>query len=194
LRPRRRPNSPRRVPVVENGVENGVEIRVVGSPISDSHRSELANCWMEVANSGGAVGFPFLPVAIAAVAAAMDMLADEIERGDVILLEARCDETLVGWVTLRLNRSKLTAHWAAVERLQSHPAHRGIGVGARLLAAVVAHSRGVGLEHLHLALRGGEQLETFYERQGWQEIGRHIGALRLSEGDDRDEVFMTLRL
>lgn len=50
------------------------------------------------------------------------------------------------------------------------------------------------LEHLRLLLRGGENLEVFYSRLGWTEIGRHPQALRISSGDDRDEVSMMLRL
>jgi hypothetical protein len=35
-------------------------------------------------------------------------------------------------------------------------------------------------------------LEDFYARLGWREIGRWPAALRLSDGDDRDEVLMLL--
>jgi hypothetical protein len=30
--------------------------------MSGAHQAEVAKCWMDVANSGGAVGFPFTPV------------------------------------------------------------------------------------------------------------------------------------
>ncbi len=50
----------------------------------------------------------------------------------------------------------------------------------------------MGLEQLHLAVRGGMGLETFYGRLGWREVGRWPGALRLRPGDDRDEVLMLL--
>jgi GNAT superfamily N-acetyltransferase len=112
----------------------------------------------------------------------------------VILLEARLKQSLVGWVTLRTNQSTLTAHWATLSRLQSHPAHRGLGIGRALLSAAVEHARGLGLEHLRLALRGGEGLESYYEQHRWVEFGRHRNALRLSSGDDRDEVFMSVVL
>jgi GNAT superfamily N-acetyltransferase len=149
---------------------------------------------MDVANSGGAVGFPFTPVDLETVVVAVRELAREIEQGDVILLEARVKETLVGWVTLRTNRSELTAHWATFARLQSHPGKRGIGVGAALLTAAIEHAQKLGLEQLRLTLRSGEGLESFYERHGWVEFGRHRNALRFSNGDDRDEVFMSVLL
>jgi hypothetical protein len=50
----------------------------------------------------------------------------------------------------------------------------------------------MGLEQLHLAVRGGTGLEHFYARLGWRETGRWPGALRLAPGDDRDEILMVL--
>jgi GNAT superfamily N-acetyltransferase len=170
-----------------------MSVDVVGA-MSDALLGELTTCWLDVANAGGAVGFPFVPVSQAVVEAAVADLAAEIQQGDVVLVQARFADELVGWVTLRLNPSKLTSHWATVERLQSHPLQRGAGVGGALLACACDHARSMGLEELRLALRGGEGLETFYERRGWVEIGRHRNALRLRDGDDRDEVTMVLRL
>jgi hypothetical protein len=50
----------------------------------------------------------------------------------------------------------------------------------------------MGLEQLHLALRGGTGLERFYRRLGWQVVGSWPGALRVAPGDDRDEILMVL--
>lgn len=171
-----------------------LRIRESTRTMSGAQQAEVAKCWMDVANSGGAVGFPFTPVDLETVVEAVLGLSGEIERGNVILLEARLQASLVGWVTLRTNQSQLTAHWATLARLQSHPAHRGIGIGTALLTAAVDNARNLGLEHLRLALRGGEGLESYYEQHGWVEFGRHRKALRLSSGDDRDEVFMALVL
>jgi GNAT superfamily N-acetyltransferase len=162
--------------------------------MSDSLKVEVANCWLDVANSGGAVGFPFTPVGYDTVTEAVQELECEVEQGSLIFIGAHIDDLLVGWVTLRLNRSKLTSHWAVVERLQSHPSRRGIGIGAGLLSYAVDFSRQIGLQHLTLVLRGGEQLEPFYEKHGWKEFGRHHNALRLTDGDERDEVHMALWL
>jgi hypothetical protein len=49
----------------------------------------------------------------------------------------------------------------------------------------------LGLEQLRLEVRGGEGLEDFYRRLGWQEIGRWPGALRFDHCD-RDKVLMLL--
>ena len=172
---------------------NELTVGVTGE-LTDVLRDDLALCWMDVANSGGAVGFPFIPVPRGVVLKAVDRLSAEVERGDVVVVQARLAGVLVGWVTLRLNRSTLTAHWATIERLQSHPTYRGSGVGAALLLFATAHACDMGLEQLRLVLRGGERLESFYEAHGWTEIGRHRNALRLKDGDDRDEVFMAIEL
>jgi GNAT superfamily N-acetyltransferase len=171
-----------------------LQIHVSTPVMSEALKAEVALCWMEVANAGGAVGFPFPPVELALVSSAVETLAAEVFHGDVILFQARQNATLVGWVVLRFNQSPLTAHWATVERLQSHPDHRAAGIGSALLTAAVDHARALGLESLHLALRGGEQLEPFYEKHGWKEVGRHPNALRLSQDDHRDEVFMAIVL
>jgi hypothetical protein len=50
----------------------------------------------------------------------------------------------------------------------------------------------MGLSQLHLTVRGGTGLEKFYGRLGWREVKRWPRALRLDDGDDRDEVLMVL--
>jgi GNAT superfamily N-acetyltransferase len=175
-------------------VQNDLAIELVPHLANATHRREIANCWMDVANSGGAVGFPFPPVCIEEVSNAVKELATEIESGHVVLIEARRQEALAGWVTIRKNESPLTAHWATIARLQSHPTQRTRGIGVALLKAAEQHAHKIGLDHLHLALRGGEGLEAFYVKAGWTEIGRHRNALRLSANDYRDEVLMAKSL
>src|SRR5674476_1529011 len=102
---------------------------------------------------------------------------------------------LGGWLVLAGNANILTAHWARVLRVQTAPEHRGTGVGHTLMAEVARAGRDeYRLAALHLELRGGMGLERFYEQCGWREIGRWPLALRLGEGDYRDEVLMRLPL
>lgn len=153
----------------------------------------VEQCWLDVSNAGGAVGFPFLPVSADEVKERTRLLERDVASGTVLLFVAERAGEVAGWVSLRLNVFSLTKHWATVERLQSRPELRGMGIGKALMHALTGHSRSIGLEHLRLVLRGGENLETFYESLGWQEIGRHRDALRLADGD-RDEVSMMLHL
>lgn len=57
-----------------------------------------------------------------------------------------------------------------------------------------ALGRDLGLEHLHLSVRGGEGLEGFYARFGYRVVGTHPGAVRLGPTDTRDEVFLVADL
>lgn len=172
-----------------------VRIRLASGFVENSVVSEgVSRCWFDVSNAGGAVGFPFPPVSIAQVRRAAELLSRDVAAGSAVVFIAEIGDEVVGWVSLRFNRSELTQHWASVERLQSRPDRRGLGVGRQLMESVVEHAVSIGLEQLRLMLRGGEGLESFYAGLGWSEIGRHPGALRLSRDDDRDEVSMLLEL
>lgn len=78
--------------------------------------------------------------------------------------------------------------------MQTDLAWRGRGVGAALMTEVARAAAVDGLERLHIEVRGGQGLEEFYFRLGWEVVGRWPGALRLAPGDDREEVLMVLRL
>jgi GNAT superfamily N-acetyltransferase len=150
--------------------------------------------WMRVANAGGAVGFPFLPVAQPEVRAAAQSMVASLANGMRLLVAAR-DASVAGWLLLTRNDSPLTAHWATVTRVQTDLAFRGQGVGVQLMTEVARFAKeALSLEQLHLELRGGAGLEDFYRKLGWSEVGRWPGALRLAKDDDRDEVLMLLRL
>jgi GNAT superfamily N-acetyltransferase len=164
-------------------------VRAGQDPLEESVRAELVDCWLEVSNAGGAVGFPWPPVARSEVVDAFAALGGEVAEGRALLLVAEDHVGVAGWVTLVLNRARLTAHWATVQRLQSRPRVRGTGLGRVLLEEVDRTARDeLGLEQLHLTVRGGMGLEGFYEHLGWEQVGRWPGALRLGDGDDRDEV------
>lgn len=158
-------------------------------------RGELLNCWRDVSNAGGAVGFPFLPVDDVQVRPAVDAMADSLDPVLNRLLLAHAGQALAGWLLLAGNTSKLTAHWATVRRVQTALAHRGAGVGRSMMAEAARAARDdLRLQQLHLELRAGLGLESFYGGCGWQETGRWPSALRLSEDDYRDEVLMVLPL
>ena len=154
----------------------------------------LIGCWARVSNAGGAVGFPFLPVDEAEVRGAAGRLVGGLSTGRQLLV-ATVEDRLAGWLALTRNDWELTRHWATVTRVQSDLPHRGQGVGAALMREVARHAReDLGLEQLHLDVRSGLGLEDFYARLGWRVVGRWPSAMRLAEGDDRDEILMLLEL
>jgi GNAT superfamily N-acetyltransferase len=156
-------------------------------------RREMTGCWIEVTNAGGAAGFPFPPVGPGQVAPAVGALAAGLEPGSRRILVARDGGTLAGWVALSRDPSPLIAHWGTVNHLPTRPGQRGRGVGSALMRRLREVARDeLGLEQLHLAVRGGMGLEDFYGRLGWTVTGRWPGKLRLSPSDTRDEVLMIL--
>jgi GNAT superfamily N-acetyltransferase len=153
---------------------------------------ELVNCWMTVANSGGAVGFPFPPVGLDDVQPVADQLIADLDPEYNRILLATVDGVLAGWLNLSRHRARVVPHWGVVKRVQTHPGFRGRGIGTALMHRVRDVARDeLGLEQLRLEARGGEGLEDFYGRLGWREIGRWPDALRFDHGD-RDEVLMLL--
>jgi GNAT superfamily N-acetyltransferase len=153
---------------------------------------ELVNCWMTVANTGGAVGFAFPPVSFDDVSTVADQLIADLDPEYSRLLLAKLDGVLAGWLSLSRYRDRVVPHWGTVKRVQTHPDFRGRGIGSALMHRVRDVARDeLGLEQLRLEARGGEGLEDFYGRLGWQEVGRWPNALRFTHGD-RDEVLMLL--
>lgn len=195
-----RPDSARRNRPVDAAEQNAevtdeLSLRQYMAPaeVSPSLRAELIDCWVEVSNAGGAVGFPFPPVDPTEVAAAVDDLLSSQHPGTRRLLTAHADGRLAGWVSITRVDSPLVGHWATVQRLQTRLDDRRKGVATALMTRLPALARReMGVEHLWLAVRAGMGLEAFYQRLGWQTAGVHPAALRLGPGDDRDEVFMVL--
>jgi len=155
-------------------------------------RQALVDCWIEVANAGGAVGFPFPPVDARQVGPVADRLIADLDPDYNRVLLAEAGGVLAGWLNLSRHRDRVVPHWGTVKRVQTRPGFRGRGIGVALMSEVRRIARDeLGLEQLHLEARGGEGLEGFYSRLGWTEIGRWPGALRFP-GGDRDEVLMLL--
>lgn len=156
-------------------------------------REEMTGCWIAVTNAGGAAGFPFPPVDASQVAPAVDALADRLDPRRNRILLARSNGSLAGWVALSRDLSPLIAHWGTVNHLQTQLAHRNRGIGSALMLRLRQVARDeMGLEQLHLAVRGGTALEDFYSRLGWRVTGRWPGKLRLAPDDTRDEILMVL--
>ncbi|MEU3901818.1 GNAT family N-acetyltransferase [Streptomyces sp. NPDC045251] len=123
------------------------------------------------------------------VTPALETIVNNLDTKASRLLTAHLDGRLAGWLNLRRDPWALISHWGTLHHVQTHTTVRGQGIGAALMNEVRRIARDeMGLEQLHLAARGGVGLETFYGRLGWKEIGRWPGALRLADGEDRDET------
>lgn len=171
-------------------------LRVVRNPPLDESLTEaLVRVWVAVTNAGGAVGFvapvvaedirPTAEAAVGRVRAGRDDLVVALD-GDTDLGgegEPGAGEEVAGFAFLATNEWPLARHWARVQRLQRHPAHRGRGLGGKLLAEVEAAASDRGLERLVLTVRGGTGREGFYLDRGFSLDARLPGRLRTAAGD-----------
>ncbi|MEV4625886.1 GNAT family N-acetyltransferase [Micromonospora sp. NPDC049523] len=167
---------------------------VLDPELTAALRQQLVTLWTEVTNAGGAVGF-VAPVTEEQVRPVADDAFAGIDAGPDRLLVGYADSGApVAFLIFASNRFALKEHWRVLKRVMVHPDRQGTGYGAALMGEAERLGRKLGLEALQVTVRGGLNLERFYERCGYREVGRLPGALRLAPGDDRDEILMWLPL
>lgn len=174
------------------------ELRFVVDPeLTPALTGELVECWTEVVNAGGSVGFvpPVTSDDILETATATFAACDTTrDNPDHLLVGFDTEGRVACWLVLGDGRSWLRAHWRWVLRVMVHPKHQGRGYGTLLMRAADDAARDLGVEALHLTVRGGTGTEAFYARFGYTEVGRIPRSIRLAPGDDRDEIYMVKQL
>ncbi|MDQ4065698.1 MAG: GNAT family N-acetyltransferase, partial [Actinomycetota bacterium] len=63
-----------------------------------------------------------------------------------------------------------------------------------LLDAIDDYAIALGLEQLHLTVRGGTGTEAFYMRHGYEHVATLPAIIRVAPGDDRDELYLIKKL
>ncbi|MCW2870043.1 MAG: acetyltransferase [Streptomyces oryziradicis] len=154
---------------------------------------ELVRLWTDVSNAGGAVGF-VPPVTSADIRPQADEHLAAVAEGRFRMLAALQGGKLVGTAFFSFNTHRLMRHWAWLVTVMVHPSLQGRGYGAELLRAAERRGREFGLAGIRLGCRSGLGLERFYASAGYKEVGRVPAAIRVSPGDDRDDVTMWLPL
>lgn len=174
---------------------SGVELRL-DPPLDEATSRRLIDVWVDVSNAGGAVGFaPPPPLVTAAdVAPVAEVAFGAIRSGRDHIVVAYDAGTIVGFAFLEHRPGPLFRHWATIKRLQVHPGAQGRGIGTALLGACHDFGRELGLESLHLTVRGGTGTEAFYGGYGYELIATIPDAIRLSPDDTRPELYMIKRL
>ena len=158
-------------------------------------RDGITALWADVTNAGGAVGFapPVTP----------EEIRPELVRHLAAMAEGRTrlvigydeDGAVAATAFLTRNTHRLMRHWIGVYTVMVHPRHQGKGFGRALMAATAEAARALdGIDAIRLTCRGGTGADLFYTSCGYQEVGRIPKAIRVAEGDDRDDVIMLLPL
>ncbi|MEU9183931.1 GNAT family N-acetyltransferase [Streptomyces sp. NPDC048484] len=158
-------------------------------------RHGLVDLWADVSNAGGSVGF-VPPVS-------RETIRPELVKHFVAMAEGRTrllvgrdeDGSVAAAAFLTLNTHRLMTHWLWLYTVMVHPRHQGRGYGRELLAAAADAAHDFeGIEAIRLTCRGGEGLERFYASCGYKEVGRVPDAIRVPQGEDRDDITMLLPL
>jgi ribosomal protein S18 acetylase RimI-like enzyme len=146
-----------------------------------------------VVELGGAVGYLKPPTRDETDPWVEDVLA-AVRAGDARLALATVNGTVQGMGLWRRNPERVFHHSAEIGKIMAHPAARGLGLGALVVAALVDDARASGFELLRLSVRGNNYgAIDLYERLGFREWGRLPNAVEI--GDRRfDEVNMYLEL
>ena len=162
--------------------------------ITSALRRRIEEIWLDVTRAGGAVGGAPTATAADLEPVISDALDGVSARSDHMVL-ARLGADVVGFGFLSFRPGPLFSHWATVKRLQVHPSFQGRGIGGALLDELTRVARDdLGLEQLHLTVRGGTGTESFYEAHGYKTMSRIPDVIRLAPDDTRDEIYMVARL
>jgi GNAT superfamily N-acetyltransferase len=158
-------------------------------------RDGLCALWADVTDADGAVGFvsPVTPEAVRS-----DLLAHlvSVDAGRTRMLIGRDEQgkvTASAFLAFNVHRRK--RHWCSVYTVMVHPSLQGEGNGRDLMSAVEKAARGMeDITALRLTCRSGLGLERFYAACGYREVGRLPDAIKVADGELRDEVTLWLAL
>ncbi|MGI8774149.1 MAG: GNAT family N-acetyltransferase [Actinomycetota bacterium] len=162
-------------------------------PLDDELTGKLVTIWTAVSNAGGAVGF-VPPVTEDDVRTVADSAFSNAATGQGHLVVGFGGDEPVGFLFLEPRPGPLFRHWMTIKRLQVDPARQKEGIGKKILECTHEIARDMGLEQLHLTVRGGTGTERFYESHGYEVMARIPDVIRLSPTDTREEIYMVKRL
>jgi len=165
----------------------------VDPTLTEGLQEQIIELWVAVTNAGGAVGF-VPPVTTEDVLLTAEAAFAGVEAGVDHLLAGFDGHRLVALLFVAGNGHKLKDHWRTLKRVMVAPGSQGKGYGAALMREGEALGRRLGLAGLLVSVRAGLGTEQFYAKLGYTEVGRVPGAIRVSAGDERDEILMWLPL
>jgi RimJ/RimL family protein N-acetyltransferase len=128
-------------------------------------------------------------------AGSIDAVRTHLQQAPDAVVFGAFDPALVGVLGLYRDRHRKAAHKAHAWGMYVAAAHRGRGIAAALLAAVVAYARAMpGVAWVHLSVSDAAPAAArLYARAGFQPWGTEHDALR-HEGRVANEHHLALRL
>ncbi|MGN9844777.1 N-acetyltransferase family protein [Nonomuraea sp. H19] len=146
-----------------------------------------------VVELGGAVGWVD-PPGREETGAWLEETLKAVRDGDAHLVLVLVDGTVQGMGLWRRDPAPVFTHSAELGKIMAHPDARGLGLGRRVVTALIDDARDAGIETLTLRVRGNNHgAIELYESFGFREWGRlpnviEVGPLRF------DDVNMFLEL
>ncbi|MFF2923193.1 GNAT family N-acetyltransferase [Streptomyces celluloflavus] len=163
--------------------------------VTSELRDGICALWTDVSNAGGAVGFvpPVTPEDVRPDL--LGHLAAMAEGRERLVVGRDAAGRVLATAFLNLNSHRLMRHWLWVYTVMVHPSQQGRGTGRELMTAVADAARTLdGITGIRLTCRGGTGISRFYAACGYKEVGRVPGAIKVADGDLRDDVTMWLEL
>jgi ribosomal protein S18 acetylase RimI-like enzyme len=159
----------------------------------DDLREAVHRVLHAVVADGGAVGY-LTPPSRAEVDGWLAGVLADVRAGDGALVLAEVDGVVEAMGTWLREKPPVFRHSAVIGKVMAHPAARGLGLGRRVVSALIENARATDIELLTLGVRGNNHgTIQLYEELGFREWGRLPN--RIVVGDDRfDDVQMMLPL
>ena len=145
-------------------------IRIFDADATREAIPDLSDILSDCINGGASLGF-MLPFEPQDATAYWNGIADEVEKGTIILAVAEVEGRAVGTVQIGLASKPNQPHRGDLMKLLVHHDARGLGLSRKLMEAVEAEAAGQGRTLLVLDTATGSDAERIYPRFGWERVG-----------------------
>jgi GNAT superfamily N-acetyltransferase len=145
-------------------------IRILNADEARAAIPALSDILSDCINGGASLGFmqPFEPRDAQTYWLG---IADEVEKGGIILAVAEVEGVPVGTVQVGFATKPNQPHRGDLMKLLVRQSARGLGLSRRLMDAVEAEAARRGRTLLVLDTATGSEAESIYPRFGWQRVG-----------------------
>jgi GNAT superfamily N-acetyltransferase len=145
-------------------------IRILDAENARAATSDLCEVLSDCINGGASLGF-MLPFAPEDAVAYWQDIAEQVERGGIILATAEVEGRVVGTVQVGLAAKPNQPHRGDLMKLLVHRSARGLGLSRKLMATVEEEAARRGRTLLVLDTATGSEAEAIYPRLGWERVG-----------------------